>query len=70
MLLFRSNDGKHKNTNHTVTRRADVLPRSGDVGYPLTTQLDNGTLFTIDAITTDDGSNHVAGTYGDPNAIE
>ena len=43
-------------------KRSSDGGRGGDLGYPLTVQLDDGSLFTIYYMTCADGITHVAGT--------
>ena len=54
--------GKTWDTRGEMVIRGDGVGSGSDLGYPLTTQLADGTLFTLYYITNGDGITHVAGT--------
>ncbi|HEX3000092.1 MAG TPA: hypothetical protein VHR86_07640 [Armatimonadota bacterium] len=58
-----SNDGgKSWDAAHPLILRSDGVGNGGDLGYPLTTQLADGSLYTIYYMTNGDGITHIAGT--------
>jgi len=68
---FSRDGGKTWDTEHEVILRRDALSKGpgpgrggiGDLGYPKTVELRDGTLMTVYYITLDDGVTHVAATH-------
>lgn len=55
--------GRTWDIDHELILRADGFCNGGDLGYPLTHQLPDGTLFTIYYHTTDGVNTHIASTH-------
>jgi len=60
--VFSHDDGKTWDVQNTRILRADGFGSGGDLGYPISAELADGSLFTIYYITTEEGITHIAGT--------
>ncbi len=59
-----SRDGGHTwDTDHIIVLRNDHFGAGGDLGYPISTEIAPGQMFTIYYITLTDGVTHIAGTH-------
>jgi hypothetical protein len=58
-----SKDGGHTwDADHIVVLRDDHVGAGGDLGYPISVEIEPGRVFTIYYITLEDGITHIAGT--------
>ncbi len=55
-------NGKTWDVDNTYTLRADGQGKGGDLGYPVSTPLSDGSIFTIYYFNDDDNITHIAGT--------
>ncbi len=60
----RSSDGGHTwDTDNIIVLRNDHFGAGGDLGYPISVEIEPGKIFTIYYITLRDGVTHIAGTH-------
>ncbi|NQU44658.1 exo-alpha-sialidase [bacterium] len=60
--VFSYDDGRTWDIENTRILRADGAGSGGDLGYPITVQLSDGSFFTVYYLTTEEGITHIAGT--------
>lgn len=61
--VWSEDGGKTWEADQEIIIRGDGFGSPGDLGYPLTAQLPDGTIFTIYYLTTREGVTHIAGTH-------